>query len=354
MRMVFFATPADPDAQPVPQDKDLCEDARWVTLEELGKMSQEEGRFDGMLLGLAQQHTGGIPALMDTFFGFLRRKTDFYSQPEDAQQLVMRGFDKQKEFFLDQQKERQRKEKEREEERKKRQKEKEEKEKEEPRVVEINEEEEKRILEEQRKKNLEAIKLPEIPEEEKSADHEETEMDKKNKGKKKPNTGNGSSTDLYVWVQVLGEVEVRIPVPQGTRTKDLIVEINKKHLKIVLKGKPPLINGELSKEVKKGECFWTLDDGKTIIVTLQKANDMEWWSHVLVDEPEIDTSKVQPENSNLSDLDGETRGMVEKMMFDQHQKQRGLPTSEEMGKQDMLKKFMSQHPEMDFSHAKIG
>ena len=181
----------------------------------------------------------------------------------------------------------------------------------------------------------------------------------------------------YKWTQQITDVDVTIPVPSNIKGRDLEVVLTKTKFKVAIKGQSPLIDvrnysfllrlpnvvltcslqGEFPKPIHVDESAWTLETtpaGKELSVHLDKINKMEWWAHVVTSAPTIDTSKIQPENSKLSDLDGETRGMVEKMMFDQRQKEMGKPTSDEQKKFDMLEKFKAQHPEMDFSNAKIG
>ncbi|OCB92106.1 nuclear movement protein nudC [Sanghuangporus baumii] len=152
----------------------------------------------------------------------------------------------------------------------------------------------------------------------------------------------------YRWQQQLGDVDITVPVPKGTRARDLNVVIGKKKVTVCLKGREPIMDGELCKEIKVEDSTWTLEDQERVYIHLEKLNNMTWWENVLTHHPKIDTKKIVPENSKLSDLDGETRAMVEKMM------QLGLPTSDEQKKLAMLEKFKAAHPEMDFSKAKIS
>jgi hypothetical protein len=171
-----------------------------------------------------------------------------------------------------------------------------------------------------------------------------------------PPVGNGGTVEgKYLWTQTLQEVNVIVPLPDNTRARDLNVTIAKRHLKVGLRAQQVtwIINAALTKPVIVDDSFWTVEDGNRLSINLQKVNQMEWWEGVCEGDPTIDVKTIQPENSQLSDLDGETRQTVEKMMFDQRQKAMGLPSSDEQRKLEMLEKFKKQHPEMDFSNAKI-
>jgi len=161
----------------------------------------------------------------------------------------------------------------------------------------------------------------------------------------------------YKWTQTIKDADVTAPVPANIKGRDMDVVLTKTKIKVAVKGQEPIIEGSFPHPIHVDESTWTLETtktGKEVAVHLDKVNKMEWWPHVVTSAPRIDVSKIQPENSNLSDLDGETRGMVEKMMWDQRQKEQGKPSSDEQQKMDLLRKFQAEHPEMDFSNAKIG
>ncbi|XP_019088540.1 PREDICTED: LOW QUALITY PROTEIN: protein BOBBER 2-like [Camelina sativa] len=216
-------------------------------------------------------------------------------------------------------------------------------------------------VEKPKKESLKPTEPMEVekPKKESLALSEPMEVEKPKEEKKEsativPNKGNGLDFEKYSWGQNLQEVTINVPVPAGTKSWSVTCEIKKNRIKIGLKGQELIIDGEFFHPVKPDDCFWNIEDQKMIAVLLTKQDQMEWWKYCVKGEPEIDTQKVEPESSKLGDLDPETRATVEKMMFDQRQKQMGLPTSDEMEKQDMLKKFMAQNPGMDFSNAKFN
>lgn len=136
---------------------------------------------------------------------------------------------------------------------------------------------------------------------------------------------NGGKTDKYTWSQSLSEVNVEIALPAGTTSKQLQVTIEPTLVHATLKGSKQgdagwYLSGEPDERVDSDNATWTLvadskSGGKILELFLPKANKMSgWWKRVVKGDPAINTKKVVPENSKLEDLDGDTRGTVEKMM----------------------------------------
>lgn len=159
----------------------------------------------------------------------------------------------------------------------------------------------------------------------------------------------------YEWNQTLKEVTVTIPLPEGvTNKRGITVVFKPLSLKVQFRGQAaPVMDGALHQRIKAEDSTWFLEEGK-LHIELVKVKSDEWWKCVLQGDAEIDTSKLTPEDSKLSDLDGETRSVVEKMMYDQRQKQMGQPTSDEQKQMEILKKMQEANPDMDFSKAKIN
>lgn len=173
--------------------------------------------------------------------------------------------------------------------------------------------------------------------------------------KQSPNSGNGGTGPNYTWTQTLKDVTVSMDVAEGTRGRDLAVEIKKQQIKVVMKKtNESILEGPLFKEIVVDDSFWSIEDQKHLVITLQKSNGMEWWAKVIEGHPEIDTQKVEPEAAKLSDLDSDTRATVEKMMYDQRQKQLGLPTSEEQQQQRMVEQLMKSNPNMAADFEKMS
>jgi len=158
-------------------------------------------------------------------------------------------------------------------------------------------------------------------------------------------TYNGGKTDKYVWEQTITDVTITVPLPPGTRSKDISCSIRRGHVRLDVRGVPePVLDDDYPcddrnnqcvwEQVKPEQSFWNFGDGK-VTIYLEKERE-SWWKSALHAHAEIDTTKVDSVK-RVEDYDGETQGAIRKIMFDQEQKRKGLPTSDELKHEELLR-----------------
>ena len=305
--------------------------------------STDDERFDGLYLNVAQT-TRGIEPLLDTVFSFLRRKTDFFDGPPGAEDGSAAAIAKVN-LVLKKHANLYRKDKLAKEEKRKeaRQKSKTSKTKSKTTVTQPfkktepdNEEEEiiemgsggdfdvskpvvskKPVISPLKNDSQPSPKTEVIePSIERTSNattktKESTENDSDDDNGPPPVGNGGSVPGKYVWTQTLAEVMVNVSVPENTRGRDVQVNISRSHLKILLKStQVVVVDADLTSPIICDDSFWTIEDGNRLVVNLQKLNQMQWWDSVCKGDPTINVRSIRPENSSISDLDGETRKTV--------------------------------------------
>ena len=164
--------------------------------------------------------------------------------------------------------------------------------------------------------------IEEEVEEEKKVDENKLEEEKK-KGLI-PKKDNGYNFDNYIWTQTAKDVSLYFKISNNVKSKDISVELHPNTISIKIKG-IVVLEGELFGIIKVENCTWLInsdDDIRELVVELDKKKFDEWFPHVIKSEPEIDLSKIVPPNANISDLDQETRATINKMMFEQQEKEK--------------------------------
>ncbi|XP_055841094.1 nudC domain-containing protein 3 [Episyrphus balteatus] len=265
-------------------------------------------RFDGMLMEILQDRKT-IAGFLDAIFGFLSRNTDFYYEQKNKddkigfpsgmkEQIVMKvlqKFDPKYRYVTDSMEVS-------------------------PAITEV-----------------EVTTTEELPmqtdSEIKEASGSKSEIPKDSNKKELFSTNefhNGARFDSYCWSQTSTEIELHICLPEGIKSsKHIGIQIEPNHIKVISKldpGSVPLFDGVLSAKCKHNDALWTISEGK-LQITLDKMKEA-WWDRLVDGEPAIDVSKIDC-TKYMDELPPDSQAAIEKLRWEQQQKEAGIPTEAE-------------------------
>ncbi|XP_031631223.1 nudC domain-containing protein 3 [Contarinia nasturtii] len=144
----------------------------------------------------------------------------------------------------------------------------------------------------------------------------------------------------YCWSQTFTEIEIHIRLPEHVTSKNLKVNITYTSIEIyaTLNGERiTILRGQLSEKCKAPDTMWTITGGNKLNISIDKTKEI-WWKKLLQHEKgEIDANQIDCSRP-LEELSAETQAQINQIQFDEHQKLKGQPTSEQIKQEELLRK----------------
>lgn len=135
----------------------------------------------------------------------------------------------------------------------------------------------------------------------------------------------GADHGSWSFSQGDSEVIVKVPLPGGTTSRQVVVTIGTNALSVALKGAAaPILGGNLFKPIKAEDSTWCIEDKKLLVITLVKSNRQfeEWWPLVCEGSPQCDFKTLKPPSKHIRELDGGSQMQIHKMMLEQEEKRK--------------------------------
>lgn len=155
-----------------------------------------------------------------------------------------------------------------------------------------------------------------------------------------PDSYNGAVRENYTWSQDYTDLELKVPVPKHVvKGRQVSVALSSSSIRVAVleeSGQRVLMEGRFTHKVNTESSLWSLEPGKCVLVSLNKAGEY-WWNAVLEGEEPIDIDQINKERS-MATVGEEEHAVLDRLTFDYHQKLQGKPQSHELKVHEMLKK----------------
>ncbi|XP_050670823.1 nudC domain-containing protein 3 isoform X1 [Leptidea sinapis] len=147
---------------------------------------------------------------------------------------------------------------------------------------------------------------------------------------------NGAVREKYTWSQSIMDLDIIIKLPSHVKSsKDLKVKIQSADICVATRSGEIIINDSFPFKIKAFESVWSLSEGR-LLIHLEKGQE-RWWNKLLNGEEELDLDKLDCSRP-LAELPEDHIEKVRELTWNQDQKRKGLPTSDDIRNIEVLKK----------------